>query len=67
MKFTIELTGNQAGLILQALENESVDDAAEFGEYSYWRCYTDIAKKLAKKGFHSEAMGMNGIEPSERV
>lgn len=61
-KFTIELTPNQAGLILGALENESMDDAVEFGEYSYGRCYNDVAKKLLKAGFHNEAMDINGIK-----
>ena len=61
-KYKIELTPTQAGLILGALENESSDDAAAFGEYSYWRCYKDVAKKLLKAGFHNEAMDINGIK-----
>lgn len=47
MKIRIELTPNQANIILRALRNESNDDACERGEYSYARCYTDILKKLA--------------------
>lgn len=46
-RITIELTPNQANIILRALRNESNDDACERGEYSYARCYTDISKKLA--------------------
>lgn len=48
-KITISITENQASLILRALENESNDDATEFGEYSYARCYTDIKKKIDKQ------------------
>lgn len=60
-KITIELTENQAGLILGALENESSQDMVEFGEYSYWRCYEDVAKKMLKAGFTNEGMRINGI------
>lgn len=55
-KYTITLTATQAGLVLGALENESNDDAVEFGEYSYWRCWRDVAKKLIKAGFWSDAI-----------
>lgn len=61
MNYTIKLTANQSALILEALENEAVDDMVEFGEYSYDRCYTDVAKKLKKAGFYSEKMEINGI------
>lgn len=61
MSYTITITDNQASLILQALENESMLDAAEFGEYSYARCYNDIAKKLVKNGFWSDKMEINGV------
>lgn len=64
-KYKIELTPAQAGLILGALENESNDDATAFGEYSYWRCYKDVAKKLLKAGFYNEAMSINGITGKE--
>ena len=57
----IKLTDNQASLILEALENESMLDAVEFGEYSYARCYEDVAKKMKKAGFYSEKMQINGI------
>ena len=55
MKIKVELTPNQANIILRALRNESNDDACERGEYSYARCYTDMLKKLtsaiqSKKG-----------------
>ena len=50
MKYKIELTENQAEIILRALENESSNDMSEFGEYSYWRCFIDIEKKLEKQG-----------------
>lgn len=50
-KLTITITGNQANIILHALENESVDDMVGRGEYSYGRCFTDIEKKLDKAGF----------------
>lgn len=62
MAIKIELTENQAGLILGALANESNDDAVEFGEYSYWRCYLDIAKKLKRAGFINEQMRTDGFE-----
>lgn len=62
MDYTITLTPNQARIILRALENESVDDAAEFGEYSYGRCFNDTAKKLARAGFYNKRMEMNGIK-----
>lgn len=55
-KYTITLTRAQAGLILGALANESIDDAVQFGEYSYGRCYNDTAKKLIKAGFWSDAL-----------
>lgn len=55
-KYTITLTATQAGLVLGALENESNDDGAPFGEYSYWRCWRDISKKLIKAGFWSDAL-----------
>ena len=64
-RIKIELTPAQAGLILGALENESNDDAAAFGEYSYWRCYKDVARKLLKAGFRNEAMNINGITGNE--
>lgn len=57
----IKLTDNQASLILEALENEAMDDMVEFGEYSYARCYEDVAKKIKKAGFYSEKMQINGI------
>lgn len=50
-RYTISLTERQAHIILNALENESYNDAVERGEYSYWRCFLDIAKKLSKEGF----------------
>lgn len=49
--FTITITANQAGIILHALENESSDDVVSRGEYSYYRCYLDIKKKLTKQGW----------------
>lgn len=61
-KYKIELTPAQAGLVLGALENESLGDAVEFGEYSYWRCYKDVARKLSKAGFRNESMELNGIK-----
>lgn len=54
MAIKIELTENQAGLILGALANESNDDAVQFGEYSYWRCYVDVAKKMKKAGLKNK-------------
>lgn len=57
----IKLTDNQASLILEALENEAMDDMVGFGEYSYARCYEDVAKKIKKAGFYSEKMQINGI------
>ena len=47
-KLKIEITEKQADIILRALGNESNDDAAERGEYSYWRCYPDMEKKIKK-------------------
>ena len=47
-KIQITLTRRQASIILRALRNESVDDIAEWNEYSYWRCYLDIKKKIDK-------------------
>lgn len=47
-KLTIDITENQANIILRALGNESIDDMAERGEYSYARCHTDMAKKIEK-------------------
>ena len=64
-KYTITLTGTQAGLILGALANESVDDAVEFGEYSYGRCYKDTAKKLIKAGFWSDALARDFGDEAE--
>lgn len=51
MKYTITITENQANTILNALENESVDEPAQFGEYSYGRCYREIKNKLTKAGW----------------
>lgn len=51
MKYTITITENQANTILNALENESVDEPAQFGEYSYGRCYREIKNKLIKAGW----------------
>lgn len=51
MKYTITITENQASTILNALENESVDEPVQFGEYSYGRCYKDIKNKLIKAGW----------------
>lgn len=45
---SIKLTENQARIILNALANEANDDDTERGEYSYWRCYLDIKKKIEK-------------------
>lgn len=53
---TVKLTENQVALILGALRNESCDDAVEFGEYSYLRCYNDVAKKVIKAGYSSEQL-----------
>lgn len=47
-KITIEITLNQANIILKALANEAVDDPAEWNEYSYGKCYNDIEKKIDK-------------------
>lgn len=47
----IELTENQAWLVLKALSNESIGDMTGRGEYSYYRCLKDIQKKMAKDGF----------------
>lgn len=53
---TVKLTENQMALILGALRNESCDDATEFGEYSYWRCYNDVSKKAIKAGYSSQQL-----------
>lgn len=53
---TIQLTDNQAHLVLLALYNESIDDPAEFGEYSYGRCFADLQKKI-NKAYESEGGG----------
>lgn len=58
--YTITLTPNQVAIVLRALENEANDDYVEFGEYSYARCYNDVAKKLIKKGFWCKAFETNG-------
>lgn len=42
------ITENQARIILHALENESVDDEVKRGEYSYYRCFLDMKKKIEK-------------------
>lgn len=47
-KIKIELTENQARIILHALYNESIDDEVKRGEYSYYRCYLDMEKKIEK-------------------
>lgn len=47
-KLKVELTENQARVILNALANESNDDEVERGEYSYYRCYLDIEKKIKR-------------------
>lgn len=49
-KITVELTENQARIILHALENESNNDVVERGEYSYYRCMLDLEKKFEKAG-----------------
>jgi hypothetical protein len=49
-KITITITNNQAEIILRALANESNEDMVQFGEYSYWRCFVDVAKKMKKEG-----------------
>lgn len=54
-RYTVELTENQIALALRALYNESFNDEHELGEYSYARCYTDLSKKLIKKGYWCEA------------
>lgn len=64
-KYKIEITDNQAALIILALVNESVGDAAEFGEYSYARCYHDMAKKLIKAGYLSEGLLLEFNENGE--
>ena len=51
MYYNLQLTENQLNLVLRALENESNDDAVEFGEYSYGRCYKDIKAKAKKAGW----------------
>ena len=50
-QYTITVTENQARIILDALSNEANDDMVTRGEYSYWRCYLDMDKKLAKAGY----------------
>lgn len=50
-QYTITVTENQARIILHALSNEANDDVVARGEYSYWRCYLDMDKKLAKAGY----------------
>jgi hypothetical protein len=60
-KYKIEITDNQAARILGALENESIDYEPEFGEYSYARCFIDMAKKLAKAGFYSRQLEIDGF------
>lgn len=50
-RFALNVTGNQANIILRALENESSNDEVEPGEYSYYRCYKDIYKQLEKQGW----------------
>lgn len=45
---TITITDKQAEVILRALRNESNDDMVGRGEYSYWRCYLDMEKKVRK-------------------
>ena len=47
----VELTMQQAWLCLHALGNEGVNDEYEFGEYSYERCRSDLAKKFIKAGY----------------
>lgn len=55
-RYTVELTPKQAMLILMALEHDSIDDVLCYrGEYSYYRCYNDLAKKLVKQGYRCEA------------
>ena len=44
----IKLTEGQAILILSALEHDSMDDVVSRGEYSYYRCYLDMKKKINK-------------------
>lgn len=51
---TITITDNQAEIILRALANESNDDLVQFGEYSYWRCFVDVAKKMKKAGLNNK-------------
>ena len=60
MNYKISLTENQVALILAALNNESIDDQCEFGEYSYSRCWKDFAKKVIKQGFWSDALENSG-------
>lgn len=50
-QYTITVTENQARIILNALSNEANDDMVVRGMYSYWRCYLDMGKKLAKAGY----------------
>lgn len=60
-KITITLTENQASIILNALRNESNDDAVQFGEYSYLRCYRDVAKKMQNAGYADEMAIYDGM------
>ena len=57
----IEITENQANIILRALSNESMDDCVERGEYSYYRCYLDMKKKIEMA--NDEAEVWNLYEP----
>lgn len=50
-RFVLNVTENQASIIVRALANESVNDMPQQGEYSYSRCYHDICRKLDDQGF----------------
>lgn len=65
MTIKISLTERQAGIILGALRNESNDDDVRAGEYSYWRCYEDVARKLQKAGFESVMAIEDGVIEEE--
>lgn len=65
MTIKISLTERQAGIILGALRNESNDDDVQAGEYSYWRCYQDVARKLQKAGFESVMAIEDGVIEEE--
>lgn len=65
MTIKINLTEKQAGIILGALRNESNDDDVQAGEYSYWRCYRDVARKLQKAGFKSVMAVEDGVIEEE--